>query len=155
MLRSNDNPLDVHVFIDTTKTANCCVVHFQLVVLKWCSSNSYRIQKQSHSPDASYFLNKLKGAVLSVQYPSICSEKSWTVLAWILSDHRKFQKFVTVRVDQILTLSDPQDFIRVPKKVRVAYDSWISPPRSDWLTAFLRQSWPIVALRSTLTTTRW
>ncbi|XP_065078485.1 uncharacterized protein LOC135701569 [Ochlerotatus camptorhynchus] len=78
---------------------------------------------------------------------------STTVLAWIRSDHRRFHKFVSVRIGEILTLSDPQDWRWVPSKKNVSdvTTKWKNGPNlgsnSAWLQGpeFLRygeESWP-------------
>lgn len=45
---------------------------------------------------------------------------SSTVIAWIRSDHRRYNKFVELRIGEILMLSDPCDWKWVPSKINVA-----------------------------------
>ncbi|XP_062711342.1 uncharacterized protein LOC134289484 [Aedes albopictus] len=164
---SNDNRLEVHVFVDARETAYCCVVYFRLV-----SESGVQValvgSKSRVAPLKTLSIPRLelKAAVLGAQYlQSVLSNHelpvskrylwtdSTTVLAWILSDHRRFQKFVAVRVGEILTLSDPQDWRWVPTKANVAdmATKWGKGPvfqaQNPWFRgpSFLYQSeehWP-------------
>ncbi|XP_062708969.1 uncharacterized protein LOC134288366 [Aedes albopictus] len=131
---SRKSRLEIHVFVDASESAYCCVVYFRLlseigIQVALVGSKS----KVAPLKTLSIPRLELKAAVLGVQYlQSVMSNHelpvakrylwtdSTTVLAWILSDHRRFQKFVAVRVGEILSLSDPYDWRWVPTKVNVA-----------------------------------
>ncbi|XP_062713808.1 uncharacterized protein LOC134290646 [Aedes albopictus] len=164
---NNANRLEVHVFVDASETAYCCVVYFRLV-----SESGIQValvgSKSRVAPLKTLSIPRLelKAAVLGAQYlQSVLSNHelpvskrylwtdSTTVLAWILSDHRRFQKFVAVRVGEILTLSNPQDWRWVPTKANVAdmATKWGKGPvfqaQNPWFRgpSFLHQSeehWP-------------
>ncbi|XP_062557907.1 uncharacterized protein LOC134222769 [Armigeres subalbatus] len=167
-LRNLSGRLEVHVFVDASESAYCCVVYFRLI----CGSNVQLAlvgAKSKVAPLKTLSIPRLelKAAVLGVQYLqtvlenhelSISHKYMWTdsttVLAWILSNHRRYQKFVAVRVGEILTLSDPQDWRWVPTKFNVADKAtkWGQGPdfqaTSQWFCGptFLHQredQWPV------------
>ncbi|XP_062537897.1 uncharacterized protein LOC134206225 [Armigeres subalbatus] len=83
-----------------------------------------------------------------------CWSDSGTVLAWIRShDHRRFHKFVAVRVGEILTSTEQREWRWVPTKLNVAdlATKWVSSPQltmdSPWFQGptFLKdpeEDWP-------------
>lgn len=159
--------IEAHVFVDASEAAYCCVVYFRHV-----SKSDVQVAlvgaKSKVAPLKTLSIPRLelKAAVLGVQYlQTVLNNHSYkisqhylwtdstTVLAWILSDHRRFQKFVAVRVGEILTLSDPQDWRWIPTKINVADKAtkWGNGPEfqvsSPWFRgpAFLYQGeehWP-------------
>ena len=115
---SRESRLETHVFVDASETAYCCVVYFRLLDARGIQVALVG-SKSKVAPLKTLSIPRLelKAAVLGVQYlQSILSNHalpvaqkylwtdSTTVLAWILSDHRRFQKFVAVRVGEILSL---------------------------------------------------
>lgn len=81
---------------------------------------------------------------------------SKVVLAWIRSDHRRFQQFVSVRVGEILTLTELEEWRHVPTKLNVADDGtkWnektLPDIRNRWFQGpdFLKlrpEEWPVEA----------
>lgn len=164
---SRESRLETHVFVDASETAYCCVVYFRLLDARGIQVALVG-SKSKVAPLKTLSIPRLelKAAVLGVQYlQSILSNHalpvaqkylwtdSTTVLAWILSDHRRFQKFVAVRVGEILSLSDPQDWRWVPTKANVADKAtkWGKGPefhtQNSWFCgpAFLRlgeEHWP-------------
>lgn len=78
---------------------------------------------------------------------------SSTVLAWIRSDHRRYNKFVAFRIGEILSLSDSKEWNWVPSKHNIADEAtkWKNGPSiqsdSSWFKGpnFLydsKNSWP-------------
>ncbi|XP_062541806.1 uncharacterized protein LOC134209791 [Armigeres subalbatus] len=126
--------LEAHVFVDASEAAYCCVVYFRLLGGN-CIQVALVGAKSKVAPLKTLSIPRLelKAAVLGAQYLKTVLKNhefpvsrtymwtdSTTVLAWIFSDHRRFQKFVAVRVGEILTLSDPQDWRWINTKLNVA-----------------------------------
>lgn len=122
--------IEAHVFVDASETAYCCAVYFRVV-----SKNDIQVAlvgaKSRVAPLKTLSIPRLelKAAVIGAQYLqtvlshhdfSVSHKFLWsdstTVLAWIQSDHRRFQKFVAVRVGEILTLTEAYDWRWVPTK---------------------------------------
>ncbi|XP_055629783.1 uncharacterized protein LOC129770758 [Toxorhynchites rutilus septentrionalis] len=164
---ANFHDMHVHCFVDASDVAYSCAVYFRLVhndsvqvVLVGAKSKVAPLKTLS-TPRL-----ELKAAVLGVRFLAAILEyhtlsvsqrffwsDSTTVLAWIRSDHRRFHKFVSVRVGEILTLSDPQEWRWVKSKLNVSDDAtkWKKGPTLEsncpWFEGpdFLRdieESWP-------------
>ncbi|XP_055632393.1 uncharacterized protein LOC129772888 [Toxorhynchites rutilus septentrionalis] len=159
--------LQIHTFVDASDTAYSCAIYFRLV-----HKNNVQLAlvgaKSKVAPLKTLSIPRLelKAAVLGVRLQASILEyhtfpvsrrflwsDSTTVLAWIRSDHRRFHKFVSVRIGEILTLSDPQEWRWVQSKHNVAdvATKWKNGPNleadSPWLRGpkFLyygEQSWP-------------
>ncbi|XP_062712388.1 uncharacterized protein LOC134289824 [Aedes albopictus] len=171
----NIDDLQVHTFVDASDIAYSCAVYFRLVhedhvqtALVGAKSKVAPLKTLS-TPRL-----ELKAAVLGVRFAAAILEyhslpvskrffwsDSTTVLAWIRSDHRRFHKFVSVRIGEILTLSEPQEWKWVQSKLNVSDDAtkWKNGPNLDsnscWFKGpeFLRldeMAWPMQ--RSTTTT---
>ncbi|XP_058449314.1 uncharacterized protein LOC131429280 [Malaya genurostris] len=164
---ANDNAVQVQAFVDASDIAYSCAVYFRLeyindirVILVGAKSKVAPVKTLS-TPRL-----ELKAAVLGVRFATAIIEyhtlpvsqrvfwsDSTTVLGWIRSDHRRFTKFVSVRVGEILTLSDQHEWRWVPSKHNVAdyATKWKRDPNLSpdctWLKGppFLRLaevSWP-------------
>ncbi|XP_055632521.1 uncharacterized protein LOC129772999 [Toxorhynchites rutilus septentrionalis] len=159
--------LQIHTFVDASDTAYSCAIYFRLV-----HKNNVQLAlvgaKSKVAPLKTLSIPRLelKAAVLGVRLQASILEyhtfpvsrrflwsDSTTVLAWIRSDHRRFHKFVSVRIGEILTLSDRQEWRWVQSKHNVAdvATKWKNGPNleadSPWLRGpkFLyygEQSWP-------------
>ncbi|XP_062716211.1 uncharacterized protein LOC134291877 [Aedes albopictus] len=150
---SSIDDLQVHIFVDASDIAYSCVVYFRLL-------HEGRVQtalvgaKSKVAPIKTLSTPRLelKAAVLGVRFVAamleyhslpVCSRFFWsdstTVLAWIRSDHRKFHKFVSVRVGEILTLSEPQEWRWVQSKLNVSDDAtkWKDGPNLDCKSPWL------------------
>ncbi|XP_053698951.1 uncharacterized protein LOC128745910 [Sabethes cyaneus] len=162
------NPnLQVHAFVDASEQAYCCVIYFRLEV-NGSIQVSLVAAKTKVAPLKTLSIPKLelKAAVLGVRLMNtvinshtltFCRRYLWsdstTVLAWIQSNHRRYQKFVAVQVGEILMVTEPQEWMWVPTKLNIADEGtkWRSDPnfRSDspWFVGpcFLRtteEHWP-------------
>ncbi|XP_058840296.1 uncharacterized protein LOC131695790 [Topomyia yanbarensis] len=159
--------LQVHIFVDASEAAYSCVAYFRLPV-----GQGFQVSlisaKTKVAPLKALSIPKLelKAAVLGVRLlDSILKSHtlpiskrffwtdSTTVLAWIQSDHRKYLKFVAVRVGEILMMSDQTEWRWVPTKLNIADDAikWKSEPNlnsnSPWFCgqSFLQDAeehWP-------------
>ncbi|XP_058456916.1 uncharacterized protein LOC131434269 [Malaya genurostris] len=140
--------LQLHVFVDASEVASLVAAKTKIAPLK-------SIPKL-----------ELKAAVLGVRLLefvqnshsySIKERFLWsdssTVLAWIQSDHRRYPKFVAVRVGEILMASDQREWRWLPSKMNIAdaATKWKSDPdlghTSSWFAGpnFLREkeeTWP-------------
>ncbi|XP_062706112.1 uncharacterized protein LOC134287683 [Aedes albopictus] len=164
---SNIEDLQIHAFVDASDIAYSCAVYFRLVydghvqtALVGAKSKVAPLKTLS-TPRL-----ELKAAVLGVRFVATVLEyhslpiskrffwsDSTTTLAWIRSDHRRFHKFVSVRVGEILSSSEPHEWRWVQSKLNVSDDAtkWKDGPNLDCQSAwfkgpgFLRfeeESWP-------------
>ncbi|XP_062542335.1 uncharacterized protein LOC134210303 [Armigeres subalbatus] len=127
--------LQVHLFVDASESAFACAVHFRLE-----TDSGIQVAlvgaKTKVAPLKTLSIPRLelKAAVLGVRLLEtiqnqhsftisrrFCWSDSGTVLAWIRShDHRRFHKFVAVRVGEILTSTEQREWRWVPTKLNVA-----------------------------------
>ncbi|XP_053686640.1 uncharacterized protein LOC128736183 [Sabethes cyaneus] len=163
----NMQNLQVHVFVDASEVAYACVAYFRLV-----TESGVQVAligaKSKVAPLKSLSIPRLelKAAVLGVRYLesiqnyhtyAIQKRYLWsdssTVLAWISSDHRRYNKFVALRIGEILSLTDQTEWQWVPSKLNAADEAtkWKRGPnlqsQSTWFTGprFLLESednWP-------------
>ncbi|XP_062541398.1 uncharacterized protein LOC134209426 [Armigeres subalbatus] len=127
--------LQLHLFVDASESAYACAVYFRLET-DTGTQVSLVGAKTKVAPLKTLSIPRLelKAAVLGVrllntiqnqhEFP-ICRRYCWsdsgTVLAWIRSDdHRRFHKFVGVRIGEILTSTVPSEWKWVPTKLNVA-----------------------------------
>ncbi|XP_062538894.1 uncharacterized protein LOC134207184 [Armigeres subalbatus] len=160
--------LQVHLFVDASESAFACAVHFRLE-----TDSGIQVAlvgaKTKVAPLKTLSIPRLelKAAVLGVRLLEtiqnqhsftisrrFCWSDSGTVLAWIRShDHRRFHKFVAVRVGEILTSTEQREWRWVPTKLNVAdlATKWGSSPQltmdSPWFQGptFLKdpeEDWP-------------
>ncbi|XP_062702144.1 uncharacterized protein LOC115263739 [Aedes albopictus] len=146
------NSLQIHIFVDASEAAYSCVGYFRLV-----AEASVQVAligaKTKVAPLKTLSIPRLelKAAVLGARYMEsvqtnhsfpIAQKFYWsdssTVLAWIRSDHRRYNKFVELRIGEILTLSDPSEWKWIPSKTNVAdlatkWNKGLSfQPGSEW-----------------------
>ncbi|XP_058827116.1 uncharacterized protein LOC131687095 [Topomyia yanbarensis] len=126
--------LQLHVFVDASESAYACVAYFRAVV-------SGQIQcalvagKSKVAPLKILTIPKLElqAAVIGARLLqtissscslSICQRFIWTdsrtVLSWIISDQRIYRQFVSVRVGEILNLTNPTEWRWIASKQNVA-----------------------------------
>ncbi|XP_058828571.1 uncharacterized protein LOC131688382 [Topomyia yanbarensis] len=159
--------LQVHVFVDASEAAYSCVAYFRLPTETGIEVSLIGA-KSKVAPLKPLTVPKLelKAAVLGVRYLESIQNyhtfeikqrylwtDSTTVLAWITSDHRRYNKFVAFRVGEILSSTDQKEWRWLPSKLNAADEAtkWNSGPnlQSDgvWFTgqSFLRKPesmWP-------------
>ncbi|XP_058448925.1 uncharacterized protein LOC131428882 [Malaya genurostris] len=159
--------LQLHVFVDASEVACSCVAYFRLQIRSDIQI-ALVAAKTKIAPLKTLSIPKLelKAAVLGVRLLefvqnshsySIKERFLWsdssTVLAWIQSDHRRYPKFVAVRVGEILMASDQREWRWLPSKMNIAdaATKWKSDPdlghTSSWFAGpnFLREkeeTWP-------------
>ncbi|XP_058811174.1 uncharacterized protein LOC131676064 [Topomyia yanbarensis] len=171
---SKNYELQAHTFVDASDVAYSCAVYFRIVL-----NNSIKMvlvgAKSKVAPIKTLSTPRLelKAAILGLRFVTTLLENhtlavserffwsdSTRVLAWIRSDHRRFPKFVSVRIGEILTSSEPHEWRWVPSKYNVSDDAtkWKAGPNlnadSTWLNGpqFLRLSedlWPEQPLTTT------
>ncbi|XP_058826881.1 uncharacterized protein LOC131686893 [Topomyia yanbarensis] len=131
----NLDRLQLHVFVDASEMAYAAVAYFRLES-NGCVQVALVGAKVKVAPLKTLSIPRLelKAANLGVRLAgSIQSQHSYpinfryfwgdskTVLAWIKSiDHRRYHKFVAVRVGEILTTTEPNEWMYVPSKLNVA-----------------------------------
>ncbi|XP_062707592.1 uncharacterized protein LOC134288019 [Aedes albopictus] len=164
---NNFDKLQLHVFVDASESAYSCVAYFRLPVGEQIQV-AMVAAKTKVAPINTISIPRLelKAAVLGTrllesvkQYHTIPIEDSFlwsdskTVLAWIQSEHRRYHKFVAVRVGEILLSTDAKNWRWVPSKTNPADEAtkWKTGPNlstdGPWFRGpnFLRQhetSWP-------------
>ncbi|XP_062533380.1 uncharacterized protein LOC134202389 [Armigeres subalbatus] len=131
----NINDIQIHLFVDASELGYACAVYFRLQ-----SDRGVRVAlvgaKTKVAPMKTLSIPRLelKAAILGVRFMETiqtfhefpisrryCWTDSGTVLAWIRShDHRRFHKFVAVRVGEILTSTEVNEWKWVPTKLNVA-----------------------------------
>ncbi|XP_055523114.1 uncharacterized protein LOC129717278 [Wyeomyia smithii] len=165
----NTNCLQMHIFCDSSGAAYACATYLRLE-----TSSAVEValigSKTKVAPLKTLSIPRLefKAAVLGIRmletlqsYHSqlpisqrILWSDSSTVLSWIRSDHRRYNKFVACRIGEILTATDPTEWRWVPTKLNVADQAtkWNSGPQlstdNPWFRgpSFLFDSeemWPV------------
>ncbi|XP_058839405.1 uncharacterized protein LOC131694906 [Topomyia yanbarensis] len=135
---ANDNlysSLQVHVFVDASEIAYCAAVYFRVITPNGKPQCRLVAAKTKVAPLKYHSIPRLElmAAVLGVRLlnytlqghgirhaQSFYWSDSKTVLAWIRSDHRRYQQFVACRVGEILTSSNETQWRWVPSKLNVA-----------------------------------
>lgn len=132
---SSLNGLQLHLFVDASEAEYSCVAYFRLD-----TDNGTQVAlvgaKTKVAPLKTLSIPRLelKAAVLGVRFletiqnhheftihSRYCWSDSGTVLAWIHShDHRRFHKFVAVRVGEILSSTEQKEWKWVPTKLNIA-----------------------------------
>lgn len=159
--------LELHVFVDGSESAYCCVAYFRIVD-RGIARCALVASKTKVAPLK--FLSiprmELQAALIGVRLARMVEEyhsllitrryfwtDSCTVLAWLRSDSRRYRQFVAYRVGEILTKSDVKEWNYVQSALNVADDGtkWKNGvsfgPDSRWYAGpkFLRegeQCWP-------------
>ncbi|XP_049292260.1 uncharacterized protein LOC125768526 isoform X2 [Anopheles funestus] len=161
--------IQLHVFVDASETAYCAVAYFRLEI-DGKTQVGLIGGKTKVAPLKTISIPKLelKAAVLGCRMlTKIKEQHSFTIhrhylwsdagvcLAWIKSANpRRYQQFVSVRVGEILTTTDPRDWRWVPSKLNVAdlATKWNTGPEltneNPWFTGphFLHEpeaQWPV------------
>lgn len=158
----------MHIFVDASEVAYSCVAYFRsetegLVQVAFvCGKTKVAPLKTISIPRL-----ELKAAVLGTRMLNTIKEQHslpivrqflWSdagvCLAWIRSkDHRRYHQFVSIRVGEILTSTEPKDWRWVPSKINVAdlATKWKNGPQltmeNPWFQGleFLHESterWP-------------
>ncbi|XP_065081034.1 uncharacterized protein LOC135703683 [Ochlerotatus camptorhynchus] len=163
----NFDQLELHVFVDASDSAYACVAYYRLptqsgIQVAFISAKT----KVAPLKVLSIPRLELKAAVLGINlleaiqgyhtYPisrRVFWSDSSTVLAWIRSDHHRYNKFVAVRIGEILTATDAREWRWVPSEMNTAdlATKWKNGPNflptNPWFCgpAFLHQPeecWP-------------
>ncbi|XP_055527542.1 uncharacterized protein LOC129720134 [Wyeomyia smithii] len=160
--------LQIHVLADASETAYACAVYFRLETSRGIEVTLAEAKtKVAPLKTLSIPRLELKAAVLGVRLMNtvlkrhtfvVCQRYCWsdatTVLAWVRStDHRRYHKYVAVRVGEILSSTQQSEWRWVPTKLNVAdlATKWNNGPQitmdSPWFQgpAFLyelEEGWP-------------
>ncbi|XP_055638295.1 uncharacterized protein LOC129776590 isoform X2 [Toxorhynchites rutilus septentrionalis] len=130
----NFNDLQLHVFVDASESAYSCVAYFRLKIndhinvamvaakTKVAPVKSLSIPRLElkAAVEGSRLLDSVKRYHTLPIAKSFLWSDSKTVLAWIQSEHRRYHKFVAVRVGEILSSSEVNDWRWVPSKFNPA-----------------------------------
>ncbi|XP_062704433.1 uncharacterized protein LOC134286777 [Aedes albopictus] len=164
---TNFDRLELHVLVDASDSAYACVAYYRLETESGVQVALIGAKtKVAPLKVLSIPRLELKAAILGVRmletvqgyhtYPvsrRILWSDSSTVLAWIRSEHRRYNKFVAVRIGEILTATNAQEWRWVPSGMNTAdiATKWKGGPdfshNSPWFQgpAFLSRSdehWP-------------
>ncbi|XP_062712397.1 uncharacterized protein LOC134289829 [Aedes albopictus] len=171
----NLDQLEIHILVDASDSAYACVAYYRLEtdngiqISLICAKTKVAPLKVLSIPRL-----ELKAAILGVRMLesiegyhtySINRRVLWsdssTVLAWIRSEHRRYNKFVAVRIGEILTTTDVREWRWVPSKLNTAdlATKWGNTPDfssdSAWLSgpSFLNQPEALWPRQTTIITT--
>ncbi|XP_062714154.1 uncharacterized protein LOC134290937 [Aedes albopictus] len=156
--------LQIHVFVDASQSAYAYAVYFRvetpegpavsLVMVKSKVAPLKMLTKPQLELQAG---TRLHNSVITVHTLKATKRVLWTdsntVLAWIRSDQRRYRQYVGFRIGEILSMTDADEWRKVPSKENVADDAtqWGNGPAvrsgNRWFQGpeFLRQSednWP-------------
>ncbi|XP_055597343.1 uncharacterized protein LOC129747259 [Uranotaenia lowii] len=160
--------LELHIFVDASEDAYAAAAYFRTTNLNGMASVVLVAAKTKVAPlkPTSIPRMELQAAVLGVNLANFVAENhqicirnrifwsdSRTVLAWLNSDGRRYQKYVALRIGHILTETNPAEWRWVPSDRNPAdlATKWGKGPQlelsSTWLQGpqFLQQSeeaWP-------------
>ncbi|XP_055622896.1 uncharacterized protein LOC129766396 [Toxorhynchites rutilus septentrionalis] len=127
--------LQIHLFVDASESAYSCVVYFRLE-----NEDTTQVKlvgaKTKVAPLKTLSIPRLelKAAVLGARFMEtvqkqhtytvsrrFCWSDASTVLAWVRStDHRRYHKFVAVRIGEILSSTQQSEWRWVPSKQNIA-----------------------------------
>ena len=163
----NKCEIEMHTFVDASDGAfaantylrfkNNGDVHVTLVSAKTRVAPLKMLSTPKKELQAAVMGARLAATMKKEHRLKITNQTYWSdskvVLAWIRSDHRRFQQFVSVRVGEILTLTEIEEWRHVPTKLNVADDGtkWDDKTLPDinnrWFNGpeFLKfhpESWP-------------
>ncbi|XP_062714917.1 uncharacterized protein LOC134291324 [Aedes albopictus] len=171
----NFDRLEIHILVDASDSAYACVAYYRLETENGiqmafiCAKTKVAPLKVLSIPRL-----ELKAAILGVRmlesirgYHTYAINRrvlwsdSSTVLAWIKSEHRRYNKFVAVRIGEILTTTDIEEWRWVPSGMNTAdlATKWKSAPDfssdSPWLSgpSFLLQPETLWPQQTQITTT--
>ncbi|XP_055615041.1 uncharacterized protein LOC129761350 [Toxorhynchites rutilus septentrionalis] len=170
-LPENVNNLQIHIFCDASEVAFSCAANFR-VKLDGEIQVAFIGSKTKVAPLKTISIPRLElnAAVLGTRfletlqsYHSLPVSRrflwsdSSTVLSWICSEHRRYNKFIAVRVGEILSSTNQIEWRWIPTKLNIADQAtkWNSGPRlsteNPWFRGpnFLYEeegSWPIQRL---------
>ncbi|XP_053691312.1 uncharacterized protein LOC128739837 [Sabethes cyaneus] len=159
--------LQVHVFVDASRSAYACAVYFRVETLRGpdvrlvAAKSKVAPLKMQTVPRlelrAAVLGSRLLNSVISMHALPVTKRVLWsdsnTVLAWIKSDQRRYHQYVGFRVGEILTVTDVSEWRKIGSAMNVADDAtkWGSGPNisseSRWFRGpeFLKQPeelWP-------------
>ncbi|XP_055622870.1 uncharacterized protein LOC129766370 [Toxorhynchites rutilus septentrionalis] len=152
----------IHVFVDASENAYACVAYLRswsngvprctlieaktkVAPLKPLSIP--RLELQAALIGSRILENISKALTIPIAARFLWSDSS-TVLAWLRSETRRYHQFVGFRVGEILSITDIDEWRKVPSKVNIADQAtkWGDGPSFDpkawWYTgpSFLRES---------------
>ncbi|XP_062710837.1 uncharacterized protein LOC134288917 [Aedes albopictus] len=159
--------LQIHVFVDASQSAYACAVYFRVETPEG-PAVSLVMAKSKVAPlkvltiprlelQAAVLGTRLLNNVITMHALKATKRVLWTdsntVLAWIRSDQRRYHQYVGFRIGEILSMTDVDEWRKVPTKENVADDAtkWGNGPAvrsgNRWFQGpeFLRQSednWP-------------
>ncbi|XP_055599282.1 uncharacterized protein LOC129748642 [Uranotaenia lowii] len=162
------NAVEIHTFVDASEAAYSCVTYFRYVNSKGLAEIALIGAKSKVAPLKPWSIPRLElqGCVLGARFTRFVEEghslqvkrrvmwsDSSTALSWINGDPRKYHRFVSFRVTEILELTSRADWRWVPSKENPADEAtkWGSGPHfnkdSIWYTGptFLKypeHQWP-------------
>ncbi|XP_062716387.1 uncharacterized protein LOC134291935 [Aedes albopictus] len=159
--------LQVHAFVDASQSAYSCAVFFRVdtpegpaVSLVGAKSKVAPLKMLSIPRlelQAAVLGCRLLNNIIAMHALPVTKRVLWsdsnTVIAWIRSDQRRYNQYVGFRVGEILSMTDVNEWRKVPTKENVADDAtkWGTGPdiktENRWFQgpAFLKQpesSWP-------------
>ncbi|XP_055622547.1 uncharacterized protein LOC129766115 [Toxorhynchites rutilus septentrionalis] len=161
----------IHIFCDASEAAFSCAAYFR-VKLDSEIQVAFIGSKTKVAPLKTISIPRLElnAAVLGTRFLETLQSyhslpvpwrflwsDSSTVLSWICSEHRRYNKFIAVRVGEILSSTDQIEWRWIPTKLNIADQAtkWNSGPRlsteNPWFRGpnFLYEeegSWPIQRL---------
>ncbi|XP_055589749.1 uncharacterized protein LOC129741947 [Uranotaenia lowii] len=126
--------LQLHVFTDASELGYGCAAYFRVIedgkvkcclVMAKAKVASLKVQSiprrelQAAVLGARMMINICSSHTVEIKEKFLWTD-STTVLSWIRSDHRKFKQYVAVRIGEILTLTDSDQWRWVPSKENIA-----------------------------------
>ncbi|XP_055643357.1 uncharacterized protein LOC129779730 [Toxorhynchites rutilus septentrionalis] len=136
--------LQVHAFVDASKSAYACAVYFRvdtpngpaitLVAAKSKVSPLKMLTIPRLELQAAVLGSRFLNSIISMHAIPVTKRFLWTdsatVLAWIRSDQRRYHQFVGFRTGEILSTTDVGEWRKVPSRLNVSDDAtkWGSGP---------------------------
>ncbi|XP_055543372.1 uncharacterized protein LOC129728922 [Wyeomyia smithii] len=144
---STYSTLEVHVFVDASKSAYASVIYFRvetsqgvevaLVAGKAKVAPLKMISIPRLELRGAVLGSRLLNSVITMHKLKVTRRVLWTdseiVLAWLRSDSRKYQQYVGFRVAEILSTTDVKEWRKVESELNVAdmATKWGGGPRFD------------------------